>query len=958
MKSIGLKLFIIVAVFVTLFSAFLFFRTYIISSEHVDQVVNQQADLALQFDLAIRSYVKNKIRPIMYEFVEKDEFIPETMSTSFVARSIFEETKKKFPGIILKFSSDNPRNPANQASKEELEIIKFFNENPAQKLWEGNISMNGKTYYAKFNARRMEESCLLCHGDPADAPTSMIDRYGAKAGFYRPVGEVIAMDTIAIPISTIQDHLIEELRDNFTLMGAALLLLLVTLFFVVRFFVTNRLVNIARHFEKTATTNDFKDIQTLSVHGNDEITAFAKSFNTLAEQLRKYHDSLETEIKERKKSNVLLLKEIKEREHTENELVQSKTTLENVLENSNPVCITNLDFEIVMANEAYYKAFDHLPDSDTPTKCFDSRPGDLCDTPQCPLRQVLAGKEFVSNDVIKKQSDGNTVNYIVTARPYLDSQGELIGIIENFQDISRLKEYEKQLSDEKERLAVTLNSIGDGVISTTIDGIIVMLNRVAQSLTGWRQDEAAGSKLNDVFHMEEADSGNQITDLVKNVIATKQAVEFSGNYILRARDGKEYLIEDSAAPIFDRTSEVMGVVIVFRDVTNEKRIEEELQNARKIESIGVLAGGIAHDFNNILTAITGNISLAKMLTDPENKVQARLEEAEKACLSATALTQQLITFSKGGAPIKRTTSIRQLLEDSTGFALRGSNVKCDFGIQGDLQPCDIDDGQISQVVNNIIINANQSMPEGGIIKVNAENCSVDESDNLPLKEGEYVKISIQDKGIGIAPENINRIFDPYFSTKEKSSGLGLASSYSIIKNHGGHIGVDSKVGEGTTFTVYLPASLSVALNTEVKRIAPETSMSGEGRILIMDDEEPVRNAVNDMLEYLGYETDLAVEGKEAIAMSKLALESGSPYAAVILDLTIPGGMGGRETIKHLREMDPDVNAIVSSGYSSDPIMADHEKYGFSGIIIKPYRISDLADVLKKTIADKSDKKKH
>ena len=196
----------------------------------------------------------------MYEFVDEDEFIPETMSTSFVARSIFEETKKKFPGIILKFSSDNPRNPANQASPEELEIIKFFNENPTRKLWEGNISMNGKTYFAKFNARRMEESCLLCHGVPADAPKSMIDRYGATAGFYRPVGEVIAMDTIAIPISSIQAHLIGELKNNLTLIGFALLLLLVALFIAVRFFVTYRLAHIARHFEKTATTKDFRKI--------------------------------------------------------------------------------------------------------------------------------------------------------------------------------------------------------------------------------------------------------------------------------------------------------------------------------------------------------------------------------------------------------------------------------------------------------------------------------------------------------------------------------------------------------------------------------------------------------------------------------------------------------------------------------------------------------------------------
>lgn len=936
MKSIGLKLFIIVAVFVTLFSAFLFYRTYLISSEHVYQVVNQQADLALQFDLAIRNYVRNSIRPVMYEFVGEDEFIPETMSTSFVARSIFEETKKEFPGIILKFSSDNPRNPANQASVEELQIIKFFNENPARKLWEGNITMNGKTYFAKFNARRMEESCLHCHGDPADAPQSMIERYGAVAGFYRPVGEVIAMDTIAIPISTIQEHLLEELKENFTLIGFSLVLLLVALFAAVKFFVTFRLKHIAGHFEKTASAKDFSEIHPLDDHGSDEISALAKSYNILASQLREYHQSLQEEIHERKR--------------TENELRQSKIALENVLNSSNPMCITSLNYEIIMANEAYHNTFGQFTDKEAVYKCFETRPSSLCNTDQCPVKQILSGKEIVSSQVAKKDTEGNKHNYIITARPFHNAEGELIGIIENFQDISQLKEYEKALFAEKERLAVTLNSIGDGVISTAIDGTIVMLNKVAQSLTGWHQEEAAGKPLNDVFQIVNKNKSADEENIVQKVIESRQVIELSDNYMLKSRDNREYLIADSAAPIFNRASEVMGVVIVFRDVTNEKRIEEELERARKIESIGVLAGGIAHDFNNILMAITGNISMAKMLTDPESKVQLRLDDAEKACLRATGLTQQLITFSKGGAPIMRTASIRQLLEDSAGFVLRGSNVKCEFSIPEGLHPCVIDDAQISQVVNNLIINADQAMPEGGTITVSAENCTVDKNDSLPLKDGSYVKITIQDNGVGIAPENLNKIFDPYFSTKEKGSGLGLASSYSIIKKHGGFIGVDSKVGSGSTFTIYLPASLDVEPGPAAIKEAIQEPVSGEGKILVMDDEEPVRKTAKDMLSYLGYEAELAADGNEAIAMYRDALEKNSPYAAVILDLTIPGGLGGRETIKQLKELDPGVNAIVSSGYSSDPIMAAYAKHGFNGIIIKPYRIKDIADVLQRTIS--------
>ncbi|MGW8288084.1 MAG: c-type heme family protein [Desulfobulbales bacterium] len=953
MKSIGLKLFVIVGVFVLLFSAFLFYRTYLVSNNHAQQLVNQQADLALQFDLEIRNYVRDHIRPVMYEFVGEDEFIPETMSTSFVARAVFEETKKKFPGIVLKFSSDNPRNPANQASHEELEIIKFFNDNPDEKLWQGNISMNGKIYFAKFNARRMEDSCLRCHGVPEDAPQSLIDRYGSVAGFHRPVGEVIAMDTVAIPLSTIQEHLWHELKTNFTLIGAALIFLLAALFIAVRFFITLRLSNIASHFEIASTTKNFKQFNLLDVHGNDEISGLAKSFNTLASQLQEYHNSLENEIKERKQANLLLQEEVMEHQRTEDELVQSKAALESVLNNSNAICITSLDYEILMANDAYFSVFKDSPDPAVPIKCYDSRPGNLCHTDECPVRQVLGGKEFISNEVLKVHPGGEKINYIVTARPFLNAEGECIGIIENFQDISQVKEYETALSAEKERLAVTLNSIGDGVISTTTEGIVVMLNKVAQSLTGWRQEEASGKKLDEVFHVIDAKSREPKDDFVREVVESKQVVEFTDNIILIDREGREYRVEDSAAPIFDRSSEILGVVVVFRDVTGEKNLQEELERARKIESIGVLAGGIAHDFNNILTAITGNISLAKMNVEPESNIHTRLVEAEKACIRATGLTQQLITFSKGGAPIMQTASISDLLKDSATFVLRGSNVKCNFSIPEDLHPCEVDTGQIAQVLNNIIINADQAMPEGGIINVSAENITVTEGEGLPLKSGEYIRISIKDRGHGIAAEDIPKIFDPYFTTKKKGSGLGLASSYSIINKHAGFIGVESTVGEGSTFSIYLPASPAILAAKKTPTV--ETPVSGEGKVLIMDDEEAVRMTVKEMLRHLGYEVDTSVDGTEAIAMYKAAMAAGSPYAAVILDLTIPGGMGGRETIKKLKEIAPDVNAIVSSGYSNDPVMAEYAKYGFSGIIIKPYRISEISEVLQRTISAKTGK---
>ncbi|MGQ9611009.1 MAG: hybrid sensor histidine kinase/response regulator [bacterium] len=381
----------------------------------------------------------------------------------------------------------------------------------------------------------------------------------------------------------------------------------------------------------------------------------------------------------------------------------------------------------------------------------------------------------------------------------------------------------------------------------------------------------------------------------------------------------------------------------MRDVTEKKRMEEDILRMQKLESIGILAGGIAHDFNNILTGILGNISLAKINIDPEHESYERLTEAEKATYQAKSLTQQLLTFSSGGSPILKTTLINDLLIESVNFILSGSKVRAEFYISDDLNPVNIDKGQINQVINNIILNAVQAMPSGGIIKVYAENASLKEGLVSNLKPGNYVKISIQDNGIGIPKEHLPKIFDPYFTTKQKGSGLGLTISYAIIKKHNGHIEVDSELGKGTTFHIYLPASTEQAqIEKEEKE---QDIIYGEGNILIMDDEKLIRELVQFLLIKIGYKTEVASHGEEAIELYKRSIETGKPFDAVIMDLTIPGGMGGEETIKKLLEIDPKVKAIVSSGYSNDPIMADYAKYGFSGVIAKPYKIKELSKVL-------------
>jgi len=389
-----------------------------------------------------------------------------------------------------------------------------------------------------------------------------------------------------------------------------------------------------------------------------------------------------------------------------------------------------------------------------------------------------------------------------------------------------------------------------------------------------------------------------------------------------------------------------SVLVIARDITTRKMLDEEDLKASKLEAIGFLAGGIAHDFNNLLTVILGNVSLAKSKVDNNIKLTERLEETEKAANQAKDLTQQLLTFAKGGSPVKTVTTVGDLVKNAVDLVLSGTNVQSNFRISDDIWPVEVDIGQINQVINNLVINAVQAMPRGGILEVEIINCSIDSTDPIPLKEGDYVRLLVADHGEGISDENITKIFDPYFTTKQDGSGLGLATTYSIIKKHGGYIFVESRVGEGTTFNVYLPA-VKAALQTLEKD--DNNLKVGSGRVLLMDDDLALRQVVGEMLHYLGYQVMYARSGAEALKLYKTEKEKEQPFDTVIMDLTIPGGMGGKETVRELKKFDSQVKAIVSSGYFNDPVMANYADYGFIARVSKPYEIEELSKVVYEVI---------
>ncbi len=514
-------------------------------------------------------------------------------------------------------------------------------------------------------------------------------------------------------------------------------------------------------------------------------------------------------------------------------------------------------------------------------------------------------------------------------------------------NITPRKKAENDLATEKEQLAVTLRSIGDGVITTDTRGRVVLLNTLAEILTGWSQQEAQGRPLTEVFNIIHEQTRNPCDNPAEKVLTSGEIIGLANHTTLIARNGRERKIADSAAPIRDREGRVIGVVLVFRDVTEKHRMEEELLKVKKLESVGVLAGGIAHDFNNILVAILGNINLALLDGNLEERTRKLLSEAEKASIRAKDLTLQLLTFSKGGEPVKQTASIADIIQDSADFVLHGSNVACRYSLPENLWLVNIDKGQISQVIQNIIINANHAMPSGGNIQVNCENVESQATPGVSLPDtNKYIKIDISDSGTGIPDDLIDKIFDPYFTTKEEGSGLGLAVTHSIITKHDGFIYVQSKPGEGTTFTLYLPASTQK--QKQENKEAIKTS-ANKAKIMIMDDEEMVRDVAKAIFVMLGHEVILAVNGEEAVELYKKQSDLGQPIDIIIMDLTIPGGMGGESAVQEILAINSEAKVIVSSGYSNDPIMAHYQDYGFSAAIVKPFQVQDIMDVINKLL---------
>ena len=491
-----------------------------------------------------------------------------------------------------------------------------------------------------------------------------------------------------------------------------------------------------------------------------------------------------------------------------------------------------------------------------------------------------------------------------------------------------------------------LENIKEAVFFLNKDGNIIYLNESAQKITEWSLESAKNKYFSDVFKIKQSTDKFHTYDCFTEVLQTKKSYICKEPSILITRSGKEIEVICNFIPVIENGDTFIGSIIISQDFTEKRNYETALQNALRLNSLGQLSSGIAHDFNNVLTTILGNISLAKMDLSEDSDIFGLLNEAEEGIDKARAMTQQLLTFASENKKEKEKIEVSEFLKSFVSFTLSGSNVICKFDLIKNIWHIEGNRSQLGQVIHNIIVHAVQSMPVGGKIDIIAKNVKISQGNEMNLSEGNYVILKIQDNGIGMSESDLSHVFDPFYMSSMTGKDMGLAVVKDIVNQHNGTILINSKIGEGTIFTIYLPAIISTSSKSKESE---EKIARKPAKILIMDDEDIIRRVLTKMLTQLGYEPYAVNDGTEALKIYKEFLENRSPFDAAILDLTIRGGLGGKETMRELLKLNPKVKALASSGYATNKIITNYESYGFSGTLIKPYRVNELDNALLKIL---------
>ncbi|MBW1740730.1 MAG: PAS domain S-box protein [Deltaproteobacteria bacterium] len=702
------------------------------------------------------------------------------------------------------------------------------------------------------------------------------------------------------------------------------------------------------------TTRDYRDLYKLKdLNMIIELTGREEVANEIS-RTKPDHIRLMDHVAARVFWDVFQIEEEKlaERKRSEKATKLAYAELNQIFETAaDGMCVIDKDFNVLRVNESFSALSGVSKAQAIGKKCHEVFRGPLCHTPKCTLTRILGGEERVECETEKERKDGIRIPCILSATPFRGSDGKLIGIVEDFKDITDRKQAEEELAAERERLHVTLRSIGDGVIATDPEGRIVLLNNVAEKLTGWTEKEAIGKPLGEVFHIINEITRERCVNPVDKVIKTGAIVGLANHTVLISKDGTERILADSAAPIRDANDHVIGVVLVFQDITEKRKLEAQLHQSQKLEAIGTLAGGIAHDFNNLLMGMQGHTSLMLLDIDYTHPHFEHLKGIEDMVKRGADLTTQLLGFARGGKYEVTPTDLNGLIEKSAEmFGRTKKEIRIHRKFQKDTWTVEVDRTQIEQVLLNLYVNAWQAMPRGGDLYIETSNVVLDEkyTKSFGVRPGNYVKISMTDTGLGMDQATQQRIFDPFFTTKEmgRGTGLGLASVYGIIQNHDGIINVYSEKDKGTTFNIYLPASeKEVAI---IEKEPTDEILKGTEIVLLVDDEDMIIDVGEEILKELGYRVLLARSGKEAIEVYEKNKDN---IDMVILDMIMPD-TGGGEVYDRMKGINPNVKVLLSSGYSVEGQATEILERGCDGFIQKPFNIRQLSEKIRDVLDSK------
>lgn len=615
-----------------------------------------------------------------------------------------------------------------------------------------------------------------------------------------------------------------------------------------------------------------------------------------------------------------------------------KNRLESIMNAiGDPISIQDTSFRVLYQNKAHKNLVGAHPGE----LCYQAYANRSSTCEKCPVALAFLDGNIHTVEKPGAQEKG-ILSVEITASALKDAQGGIIAGIEVVRDLTSRRKTEEALhhAEQKFRSLVEHSLVGIFIFQ---DGMFPYINPKAADIFGYTQEEIIAIPLSG-FIVEE-DIGTAERN-IQSLLSGEASVTHS---FLRGRRKDGTIIELESEGTKTEIDGKPAIIGTFLDITGRRKMEEELRKMHKLESLSAFAGDIAHEYNNILTAIIGNLALAKMYAKPGYEVHDVLIEAEKASLRAKDLTSQLLSFAAGGIRLRKVVYIRELLRDLVRLSVDPRSVSCELTVPDNLWSVEIEEGSVGQAINTLIRYARQTTPRDGRIKISAENLIISKSSALPLREGRYVMIAIEDQGNGISEVELKTLFDPFCMGNIKGSGLEFASAFAVVQKHHGHIIAESHFGMGTTFRLFLPAlQEQQQLTTESVTVQP----AGKGRVLVMDDEEIVRVVVERLLLQCGFEAELTKDGVEMLGLYRKAKEAGRPFEAVILDLVIQNGMGGKEAMNHLLQYDPEVRVVVSSGYSNDPIMANFMDYGFSCFLPKPYKLDELKRVMNKIVCSK------